>query len=116
MQDSSVSSITAYRVKTRQATKGIQRPSNKDKRKYSHIPEDVKQQLLFQVLEKGYRIKDAAINLNLNYSTAKTIMYTQRHQKKLRAQYRQITLNDKPFLKIQVRLESQVIRENMIAI
>jgi len=46
----------------------------KQRRPYSQVDSDVRRKLLHLVDSKGYIIKDAAMTLNINYSTAKTIL------------------------------------------
>ncbi|CAD8174353.1 unnamed protein product [Paramecium octaurelia] len=109
--DASLSSPHTFRVKTRQQLKGIQHSIKKSKRKYCHISPEIKQQLISLVLDKKLRIKDAAIICNLNYSTAKTILYTLRHRPPKQAGFKQYSSKSKPILMMKTLIKGTLINE-----
>ncbi|CAD8149188.1 unnamed protein product [Paramecium octaurelia] len=109
--DASLSSLHTYRVKTRQQLKGIQHSIQKSKRKYCHISPERKNQLISLVLDKKLRIKDAAIICNLNYSTAKTILYTLRHRPPKSAGFKQLSDNCKARLTLKTLIKGKLMNE-----
>ncbi|CAD8066433.1 unnamed protein product [Paramecium sonneborni] len=109
--DASLSSLHTHRVKTRQQMKGIQHSIQKSKRKYCHISPEIKNQLISLVLDKKLRIKDAAIICNLNYSTAKTILYTLRHQPPKQAGFKLNSSQCKPRFTIKTQIKGTLVNE-----
>ncbi|CAD8072248.1 unnamed protein product [Paramecium sonneborni] len=109
--DASLSSLHTYRVKTRQQLKGIQNSTQKSKRKYCHISLERKNQLISLVLDRKLRIKDAAIICNLNYSTAKTILYTLRHRLPKQAGFKLYSNKCKPRLIVKIQNKGTLVNE-----
>ncbi|CAK74634.1 unnamed protein product (macronuclear) [Paramecium tetraurelia] len=109
--DASLSSLHTYRVKTRQQQKGIQPSIQKSKRKYCHISPDRKNQLISLVLDKKLRIKDAASICSLNYSTAKTILYTLRHRPPKSAVVKPISNSRQQNMTMKILIKGKLVNE-----
>ncbi|CAD8088312.1 unnamed protein product [Paramecium sonneborni] len=109
--EASQSSLHTYRVKTRQQQKGIQPSIQKSKRKYSHISPDRKNQLISLVLDKKLRIKDAAVICSLNYSTAKTILYTLRHRPPKQVGFKPISNSRNHKLTMKILIKGKLVNQ-----
>ncbi|CAD8063754.1 unnamed protein product [Paramecium sonneborni] len=88
-------------------------------KRYAKITEQLKQECIKNVIQKGRTIREVAQQLSINYSSAKSILANYRKsQKRLKLQYhlepRQVKVNDKydwNKFKIQTYCEDRQINE-----